>query len=162
MGGNPTVSSSHICIWVKDFLPNSIFTLSTGSAQGCVLSPLLYSQYTYMHTYNCTWTNPPNTIRKFACDTTMLKLVSAGGKSAYRARQRTWQFTARKQSKSSQTSGRAAQTPLPVTINGVSIILNTAVASSPKPHMVCKHHSIGLTRLSSVFTWGYWSRTVWK
>lgn len=54
MGSNPTVSSSHICIWVKDFLPNSIFTLSTGSAQGCVLSPLLYSQYTYMHTYNCT------------------------------------------------------------------------------------------------------------
>lgn len=49
---------SHICYWIMDFLTNrpqsvklgphksSTLTLSTGSPQACVLSPL-YSLYTY-------------------------------------------------------------------------------------------------------------------
>lgn len=47
------------CAWIKDFLSNrsqqvrlghhlsSSLTLSTGSPQGCVLSPLLYTLYTF-------------------------------------------------------------------------------------------------------------------
>lgn len=51
--------SPSICTWIKNFLTNrpqtvkvgphisSTIMLSTGSPQGCVLSPLLYSLYTY-------------------------------------------------------------------------------------------------------------------
>ncbi|KAL4006225.1 NACHT, LRR and PYD domains-containing protein 12 [Sarotherodon galilaeus] len=50
--------STPICLWIKDFLTNrpqsvrlgphlsSTITLSTGSPQGCVLSPLLFTLYT--------------------------------------------------------------------------------------------------------------------
>uniref|UniRef100_A0A2D4HCV7 Reverse transcriptase domain-containing protein n=1 Tax=Micrurus lemniscatus lemniscatus TaxID=129467 RepID=A0A2D4HCV7_MICLE len=57
--------SSHICCWINDFLTNrpqtvrigsyfsSTLALSTGSPQGCVLNPLLYSLYTYDCTSSC-------------------------------------------------------------------------------------------------------------
>jgi len=69
--------SSSICSWIKDFLSNrpqtvrigphssSIITLSTGSPQGCVLSPLLYSLYTF----DCLPLFSTNSIIKFADDT---------------------------------------------------------------------------------------------
>lgn len=69
-----------LCTWILDFLTNrpqsvrlgphlsSIITLSTGSPQGCMLSPLLYSLYTH----DCTPTYTSNSIIKFVDDTTVV------------------------------------------------------------------------------------------
>ncbi|XP_060792532.1 uncharacterized protein LOC132895728 [Neoarius graeffei] len=83
---------SSTCSWIKDFLINrpqqvklgrhlsSARTLSTGSPQGCVLSPLLYSLYTY----DCSATHPENIIVKFADDTTVVGMITGGNEEAYR------------------------------------------------------------------------------
>lgn len=83
---------SSTCSWIKDFLINrpqqvklgrhlsSARTLSTGSPQGCVLSPLLYSLYTH----DCSATHPENIIVKFADDTTVVGMITGGNEEAYR------------------------------------------------------------------------------
>ena len=80
------------CTWIKDFLSDrpqrvrvgphtsTALTLSTGSPQGCVLSPLLYSLYTH----DVTPIHPSNTIIKFADDTTVVGCIPEGDESAYR------------------------------------------------------------------------------
>uniref|UniRef100_A0A3B5Q3T5 Reverse transcriptase domain-containing protein n=1 Tax=Xiphophorus maculatus TaxID=8083 RepID=A0A3B5Q3T5_XIPMA len=80
------------CMWILSFLTNrqqrvrvgkhtsTALSLSTGSPQGCVLSPLLYCLYTY----DCTSAHHSNTIIKFADDTTVVGLISGGDESAYR------------------------------------------------------------------------------
>lgn len=80
------------CAWIKDFLTNrpqtvrlgpylsSTRTLSTGSPQGCVLSPLLYCLYTH----DCSPAHNNNLIVKFADDTTVVGLISKGDEVAYR------------------------------------------------------------------------------
>ena len=80
------------CSWIKDFLTNrpqqvktgphlsSTRTLSTGSPQGCVLSPLLYSLYTS----DCRPAHPDNIIVKFADDTTVVGMIRRGNEAAYR------------------------------------------------------------------------------
>ena len=80
------------CSWIKDFLVNrpqqvklgphlsSSRTLSTGSPQGCVLSPLLYSLYTS----DCSPTHPENIFVKFAGDTTVVGLITGGNEADYR------------------------------------------------------------------------------
>ena len=80
------------CAWIKDFLSNrpqtvklgphrsTSLSLSTGSPQGCVLSPLLYSLYTH----DCTPSHPSNTVIKFADDTTVVGLILKGDETAYR------------------------------------------------------------------------------
>lgn len=71
---------SWLFAWVLDFLRNrpqcvrlgdntsSTLTLSTGTPQGCVFSPLLFSLFTH----DCSPIHPTNTIIKFADDTTMV------------------------------------------------------------------------------------------
>ena len=71
--------NTSLCNWILDFLSNrpqsvrvenhtsSTLILNTGVPQGCVLSPFLYSLFTY----DCTPVHGSNTIVKFADDTTV-------------------------------------------------------------------------------------------
>ncbi|KAK1797998.1 hypothetical protein P4O66_000755 [Electrophorus voltai] len=80
-----------LCDWISNFLterPQSVrvgncasstLTLSTGAPQGCVLSPLLYSLYTY----DCTATSSSTIIVKFADNTVVMGLISDNGERAY-------------------------------------------------------------------------------
>ncbi|KAK3557065.1 hypothetical protein QTP70_024451, partial [Hemibagrus guttatus] len=78
--------------WVTDFLTDrrqfvrlgthvsDLQHISTGSPQGCVLSPLLFSLYTN----GCTSGHQSVKLLKFADDTTLIGLISDGNESAYR------------------------------------------------------------------------------
>ena len=80
------------CSWVLDFLTNrpqsvrinntisSTIILNTGSPQGCVLSPLLYT----LLTHDCRAHCDGNLIVKFADDTAVVGLITNGDESAYR------------------------------------------------------------------------------
>ncbi|KAK3527699.1 hypothetical protein QTP86_034173 [Hemibagrus guttatus] len=81
-----------MCSWITDFLTDrrqfvrlgthvsDLQHISTGSPQGCVLSPLLFPLYTN----GCTSGHQSVKLLKFADDTTLIGLISDGDESAYR------------------------------------------------------------------------------
>ncbi|KAK1802877.1 hypothetical protein P4O66_021404 [Electrophorus voltai] len=84
-----------LCDWISNFLKDRTqsvrvgncasstltltLTLSTGAPQGCVLSPLLHSLYTY----DCTATSSSTIIVKFADDTVVMGLILDNDERAY-------------------------------------------------------------------------------
>ena len=80
-----------LCNWILDFLVNrpqqvkigdltsSTIILNTGLPQGCVLSPLLYSLFTF----DCKPAYPSNHVIKFADDTTVIGLIMGNDDRAY-------------------------------------------------------------------------------
>ena len=81
-----------ICKWIYDFLSDrkqavkvgklisQSKTLNTGAPQGCVLSPFLYSIYTYF----CQSSTNSVLLFKFADDTSVVGLITNGDESGYR------------------------------------------------------------------------------
>jgi len=80
-----------LCTWIQDFLsarPHVVrvgkhtsrpLTLNTGSLQGCVLSPILYSLYLH----DCVARSSSITIVKFVFDTVVVGLISGNNEKAY-------------------------------------------------------------------------------
>ncbi len=76
-----------ICQWITSFLTDRqqqvrlgkltsrTLTVSTGTPQGCILSPLLFSFYNY----DCTSKDPSVKLLKFADDTTIIGLIKDSG-----------------------------------------------------------------------------------
>uniref|UniRef100_A0A3B1K8G0 Reverse transcriptase domain-containing protein n=1 Tax=Astyanax mexicanus TaxID=7994 RepID=A0A3B1K8G0_ASTMX len=87
LGLHPT-----LCSWLLDFLtgrPQSVrigdrtsasITTYTGTPQGCVLSPILYTLFTH----DCVASHKDNIILKFADDTAVIGRISGGDEAAYR------------------------------------------------------------------------------
>ncbi|KAI3353809.1 hypothetical protein L3Q82_005035 [Scortum barcoo] len=85
---------SSLCHWIRDFLTNrpqvvrigdntsSTLVLSTGTPQGCVLSPALFTLFTS----DCSAIHSTNTIVKFEDDTTIVGLISHNDETHYRER----------------------------------------------------------------------------
>ncbi len=81
-----------VCQWINSFMTDrqqlvklgkftySTRTIITGAPQGCVLSPLLFSLYTY----DCTSKDPSVKLLKFADDSTLIGVIQDGVESAYK------------------------------------------------------------------------------
>lgn len=85
-------SNTTLCNWTVDFLTNHTqrvrvgnyisptLVIHTGTPQGCVLSPLLYTLFTH----DCSASSSSNLTVKFAEDTTVLRLITNDDEMDYR------------------------------------------------------------------------------
>ncbi|XDV52623.1 hypothetical protein PO909_021331 [Leuciscus waleckii] len=78
--GLPHPSASTLTDHSQGNRTSGIRTASTGIPQGCVLSPLLYTIFTY----DCVACQTNTRIIKFADDTTVIGLITGGEKTSYR------------------------------------------------------------------------------
>ena len=127
-----------ICEWINSFLRerpqtvrvgphlSSTRTLSTGSPQGCVLSPFLYTLYTH----DCVPSDDSTILVKFADDTVVVGLISEGNEAAYREevqRLAAWStennlhLNANKTKEMVLDWRRNRADPVPLQINGVCV-----------------------------------------
>ncbi|KAI3354853.1 hypothetical protein L3Q82_004545 [Scortum barcoo] len=74
-----TSAQTAVCVRIHDVSSSSI-TLSTGSPQGCVLSPLLFT----LLTHDCSAIHPSCLIVKFADDTAVVGRIANNDESDYR------------------------------------------------------------------------------
>ncbi|KAL0150730.1 hypothetical protein M9458_053953, partial [Cirrhinus mrigala] len=85
--------NTSLCNWLLDFLTgkpqalwvgsntSSTITLNTGTPQGCVLSPILFT----LLTHDCAPAHSSNLFIKFTDDTTMVGLISNNDEANYRS-----------------------------------------------------------------------------
>ena len=140
---------SGCCFWtsVQHSIPSSVITLSTGSPQGCVLSPLLF---TWM-THNCVPSSATNHIVKFADDTTVVGLIRDNDDMEVEqlvdwCRENNLILNVDKTKEIIVDFRKKQSSHAPLLINNMEVVNSTkllGVHITDQTHLVCEHRNTG-------------------